>query len=531
MNLDRRLAIACLIGGVVLLLAALLQFLAQQQMSTAISYSLIAGVALLICYGLLAPTAVIDLVRSRQARFGSLTVFVSAAVLGVLVMGNVLAARTSYALDLTRSQRYTLSPKSLTVLKQLDSDVTITGFFRPGSDSTDLDSATSLLAQYHKASSHIKVSVVNPDTHAELARKLGVTINGSFALEYKSKQPTVLLLGSQSESDFTSAILKLEANRTPQVCWASGEGERDLGETQDFGYSEAKTQLGSDNFKLTPIILSQSPKIPADCDVLALVGIQRKIPDAAVAAIQQYVNSGGSLLLAADPWIESSLAQSANAIVKPYGASFDNGLVLEGDPRNYAQGDSTTPVVFNYGSSPVTRGLSNKLTFFPQTTGITQVDADGVTSAALAQTTNSAYQVMTVRDVNQLSRRPGDKAGPFTMMETLEKDLPPGQSGTGLTGTKKGRVVLVGTSAFAENRAIVAQAGYNLQLLLGSFDWLAGNDQLIALPNKPPAASSLMLTDQDFSLNFVVTMVLVPLVIVLAGLAVYLRRRATYSPA
>jgi ABC-type uncharacterized transport system involved in gliding motility auxiliary subunit len=530
-NLDRRLAIACLFGGVVLLFVALGLFLAQQQMSSSISYSLIAGVALLICYGLLAPTAAIDLFRSRQARFGSLTVFVSAVVLGVLVMGNVLAARSSYAVDLTSSQRYTLSPKSLAVLKQLDSDVTITGFFRPGSNTSDVENANSLLAQYQKASSHIKVNLVNPDTHAELARKLGVNINGSFALEYKTKQPTVLLLGSQSESDFTSAILKLEASRTPQVCWASGEGERDLGETQDFGYSEAKAQLGSDNFKLTPIILSQTPKIPTDCDILALVGIQRAIPDTSVAAIQQYVNGGGSLLLAADPWIDSSLAQSANALVKPYGASFDNGLVLEGDPRNYAQGDSTTPVVFNYGSSPVTRDLSNRLTFFPQSTAITQTDADGVRSVALAQTTNSAYQVMTVRDVNQLARRPGDKAGPFAMMETLEKDLPAGQQGTGLTGTKKGRIVLVGTSAFAENRAIVAQSGYNLQLLLGSFDWLAGNDQLIALPAKPPAASPLLLTDQDFNLNFLIVMVLVPLLIALAGVAVYLRRRATYSPA
>ncbi len=531
MNLDRKLAVACLAAGFLLLLAALGMYFSAQQMTSTVSYSLIAGVALLVCSGLLAPTAALDLVRSRQSRFGSLTVVVSAAVIAVLVMANVLASRASQTLDLTSAHRYTLSPKSIAVLKQLDSDVTITGFFRPGSSPSDLSNAQSLLDQYRKASGHIKVAVVNPDTHAELANRLGVNINGSFAVQYKNKQPTVLLLGSQSESDFTSAILKLEANRTPQICWAAGEGERDLGATQDFGYSGARTQLGSDNFTTKQVVLSQSPKVPADCDVLAIVGLQRAIPAEVATAVQQYVDRGGSLILASDPWIDAGVVDSANALLKPYGASLDNGLVIEGDPAHYAQGEVTTPVVFSYGSSPVTRDLANRLTFFPQATAISSKPVAGVTSVPLAQTTSGAYEVPTVRDLNQLGRRSGDKPGPFTLMETMEKDLPAGQPGAGPSGTKKGRILLVGTSAFAENRAIGAQAGYNLELLLGSFDWLAGNDQLIALPNKPPAASPLVLTDQDFNINFAVVVLLAPLLCLLIGLFVYLGRRRSVAAA
>lgn len=531
MNLDRKLAIVCLFVGVALLFAGTGIFLSQGEMSSSVSYTLIAGVALLICYGLLAPTAVLDLVRNRQARFGSLTVIVSAVVIGVLVMANVIAARSTQTVDLTGAKRYTLSDKTRAVLRSLDSDVTITGFFRPGTDSTELDNARSLLAQYDKASNRVKARVVNPDTHAELAQKLGVTINGSFAVQYKNKQPAVLLLGSQSEADFTSAILKLEAARTPQICWASGDGERDLTVTQDYGYAQAKTQLGSDNFTIRPVVLSQSPSVPADCDILAVVGLQAAIPAPMTAAIQQYVNQGGSLLLALDPWSDAAIAQSANAIVQPYGAKFENGLVIEGDASRYAQGDSSTPVVFGYGPSPVAKDLANKVTFFPQSTAIAQADADRVSSVPIAQTTASAFEIMTERDPNHLARRPGDKPGPFTLMETLEKDLAPGTQGTGVTGTKKGRVVLVGTSAFAENLAISAQSGYNLELMLGTFDWLAGNDQLIALPGKPPAAAPLLLTDQDSRLNFLIVVVLVPLVILLAGGAVYLSRRRSFAAA
>lgn len=519
MNIDRRLAVGCLFAGIVLLFAAVGLYASQQQMSSTVSYLGIAGVALLVCYGLLAPTAALDLVRNRQARFGSLSVLVSAIFVGILVMANVLAARSTQAYDLTRGQLYTLSPKSVAVLRQLDSDVTITGFFRPGTETADLSSATALLDQYRRASSHIKVSIVNPDTHAEQASRLGVTINGSFAVQYKDRPATVLLLGSHSESDFTSAILKLEANRSPQVCWAAGEGERDLSQTGDYGYSQFKTQLGSDNFKVREVILSQTAQVPSDCDVLAIVGIQRAIPSPVVAAIQHYVAGGGSLLLAVDPWLDGPVAASANSVLAPYGASFSNGAVLENDPAHLdTEGDTTTPVVLSYGDSPITRDLANRFTFFPQPTAIKEADTADVTTVDIAQTTASAYEVSTPRDVSQLGRRPGDPSGPFTLMATLEK-----QGGAGTAG-KRSRIVLVGTSAFGENLAI--PPGYNAQLLLGSFDWLAGNDQLIALPPKPPAASPLQLTAEEYDLDFALLVGVVPALILLAGLGVYLRRRS-----
>jgi ABC-type uncharacterized transport system involved in gliding motility auxiliary subunit len=516
-KLDRKLAVACLVAGVVLLFSALGLFLANQEMTSAASYALIAGVALVICYGLLSPSAVVEMARSRQVRFGTLSLVVSAVVIGILVMANVVAAQSVQSLDVTGGQLYSLSPKSLAVLQQLDSDVKVTGFFRPGSQGSERRDDAALLAEYQKASPHVKVAFLDPDTHQELANRLGVTIDGSLAVQYKSKPAIVLPLGSQGEADLTGAILKLEATRTPLICWASGEGQRDLKETQLFGYADAAGQLTTDNFKTRDLVLTQTTSVPADCDVVAIVGLQQAIPDAAVKAIQAYLDRGGRLILAVDPWLDKPILQSANSLLQPYQAAFDGGLVLETDPALTSSSDQTTPLVSQYGGSPITAELSNRYTFFPQPTSISGEGATAVLVTRIASTSSASYQIVNPRD--DLSRKPGDKAGPYTLMTTLEK----------VSGDQKMRVVLVGTSAFAENRTLPPNApGYNVQLLLGSFDWLAGNDELIKLPAKAQTALPLFLTTFDVMVISAVTLLAVPLLVLVIGAVVWSRRRSSF---
>jgi len=518
-NLERWVAVFCLVAGVVLLFAALGLFLAQQEVSSAVSFALIAGVALVICYGLLSPRAVLDVARRRQVRFGTLSLLVSAVVIGILVMANVVASTGGQSWDLTRGQLFSLSPKSLAVLGQLNADVQVTGFFRPGTNTAERRDDAALLGEYQKASPHVKVEFLDPDRNQATAKRLGVTIGGSLTVQYKSKPAIVLPLGSQTEADITGAILKLESTRTPLICWAAGEGQRDLKETQLFGYAGAAAQLANDNFKTREIVLSQSATIPSDCDVVAVVGLQRALPDPSVKAIQAYLNGGGRLLLAVDPWLDKPVQDAANSLLQPYQVSFGGGLVQDTDPAHTSSNDRTTPLVSEYGGSPITADLNNRFTFFPQPTSISGQGATAVLVIQIAQTTNASYEIVDPRD--DLNRESGDLPGPFTMMATLEK----------VSGDQKMRVVLVGTSAFAENRTLPPNApGYNVQLLLGSFDWLAGNDELIKLPAKPQTALPLFLTTQDVFVIAFITLVPLPLLVLIIGVLVWTRRRASYSP-
>ncbi len=523
-KVERRLAILCAIAGVVLLIIAASLVAIQGRVTQGAGYSLIAGVALLIGYAILDPTAITDLFRSRQARFGSLSVIVTAVVLGILVMVNVIASRGDQAADLTKSGLYTLAPQSALVARKLDSDLVVTGFFRPDETSSQ-QSVADLLALYRQQSPHVKVTYEDPDKNPVKATRLGVTIPGSVVLEYKSKTPIVLTLASETESDFTAAMLKLESNRTPIICWASGEGERDLKElNQVFGYSAAAAEMQNQNFKVQDLLLSQQAAVPPECDVVAIVAIQKPLSAAAARSLSAYLDGGGKLLVAADPWIvDPAAVPSLNAVLQPYGVTFDGGLVVEPDAAHAASNDPTTPVVFDYGNSPITKDLAKQFSFFPQSTALVGTATGGITGVQVAQTTPIAFDIVNPRD--SLTRQAADKEGPFTMMATLEK--PPL---VGSSNVKAMRIVLVGTSAIAENRALPPSAnGQNDRLLLGSLDWLTQQEDLIAVAAKPSAASPLSLTEEQLRFNEVFTLGLLPALVILVGVGVWMSRRRSFT--
>ena len=147
---ERRLAISCLIVGVVLLFLAGSSYLVEQRLTAGASYPLIGGIALLISYVILDPAAARELISSRQSRFGTLSVIVTAVVIGILVVGNVLAARGSQTWDLTRYKVNTLAPLSIQVAQRLNSDATVTLW----DNNTDpsLTALTNLLGRYQAQS-------------------------------------------------------------------------------------------------------------------------------------------------------------------------------------------------------------------------------------------------------------------------------------------------------------------------------------------------------------------------------------------
>jgi ABC-type uncharacterized transport system involved in gliding motility auxiliary subunit len=518
---ERNLTIVCAVGGLLLLIAGGSLVLVEGGLMRHTSFILIAGLALLIAYAILDPRAVRDLVRSRRARFGSLSVVVTAVVLGILIAINVVASRGTQAIDVTRGQLYTLSPKSVLVTRQLDSDLTVTGFYRPNEE-TSKHQALTLLDLYHLQSPHVKVRMVDADQNAAQARALGVTITGSIVLQYKSKPPVVLSLAAQSEADVTGAILRLESTRQPVICWATGEGERDLKDTnQQTGYSAASDLLRVSSYQVLPDVLVAQQGVPANCDVLAVVGVLRPLSAPTVKAIQDYLDRGGKLFFAVDPVNFSpnkdgaDIVNSTNAVLKPYGASFDGGLVVEADPNHYAENEPTTPVVLDFGDSPITKDLARTAVFFPEPTGISTSPTADLPPAKLATTSAPAYQIVQSRE--QLARRPTDRSGPFVLMETLEQQRPSG---------KRTRIVLVGTAGIAENRAMPPNtSGGNPDLFLASLDWLSEQESLIAAGPKPPAAQPLSLTQSQAYFNILVTLVLLPGLVLAAGVVVFVRRR------
>ena len=451
-------------------------------------------------------------VRMRAALFN---VGLTAAVIAVLVAANVFASKSPLSWDLTRAGNNTLAPQSVLAAKHLRKDLEVIGLFDPKNPQGQTD-AEALIGLYAAESPHVKYRSEDPAKDPTDVKKYGVTQTNTVVLDYGGKTE-LLLQGSQSEQDFTSALLKLESDRTPMVCWATGDGERELTDTnQSTGYSAVATLLSNNNFAHQDVLLAGLTAIPATCDELVILDATKAIPPAAVSAVDTYLAGGGRLLIAAEPWPQDPTATaSMSAILKPYGVAFSGALVVETDASRRVAQDPTIPAVVNYGGSPITNEVQGVVSFYPQTTTITGSPATGVQAVQIATTTSGAYAIPKIRqDVTH--KQAGDLPGPFTLMETLEQ-----KTGTGMT-----RIVAVGTEAFAQNGTLPPNNNdANLELILFSLQWLAGQDELIALPPKPDRALPLTLTQDQQSTLIFITAVLMPGLMVIGGVAVWWRRR------
>ena len=444
------------------------------------------------------------------------SILLGVALLAALVAANVFASRSTQAWDLTRYGNNTLAPQSVLAAHNLTSDLQVIGLFRP-TQPGDQAVTEALIALYAQQSPRVHYRSANVDTDVADVKRYSVTEADTVVLDYNDKTQ-LLLPGSQTEQDFTSALLKLESSRVPMVCWAVGNGERELSDvTKSTGYSSVESLLTRNNFAHRDLILSQVTAIPSDCDELVILDATTPIGDKPVAAVDAYLAAGGRLLVAAEPLAKDPKSTAAlNAILKPYGVAFSGALVVEADPSRAAIQDPTVPVVIDYGRSPITSDVQGIQSFFPRSTAITGTPPAGTTAAHLAVTTTGAYAIPQIRqDVTK--KQAGDASGPFTLMETLEQSS---------SESRKTRIVLVGTQSFAENATLPPNnGGANLELALASFQWLAGEDALIALPPKPGRALPLVLTQQDQSNLIFITAVLMPGIIVVAGIAVWWRRR------
>ena len=452
---------------------------------------------------------------ARRARAGSVSLLVTALIAGALVGLNVLASRSTLGWDLTHGRLNTLAPQSVLAAKRLHSDLLVIGLFRTGTGNGQTQ-AEALISLYQTESAHVIYRRENVDTDVADVNRYKVKEANTIVLDYGGKTQ-LLSPPSQNEVGFTAALIKLESDRVPLVCWAVGDGERSLKDANDSsGYSSVADILAKNNFATRDLLLSSATSIPADCDEVAIVAPSAPLPAGIVKLLDDYLVAGGKLLVAADPWpTDAKVLDSVNATLKPYGLGFSGALVVETDPAHAAAQDPTIPAVVDYGRSPITNPIQRIVSFFPRTTAITGPEDPSSTVVAIARTSGSSYAVGQVRADPQ-KRQAGDAGGPFTIMATLEK----------AGGARKTRIVLVGTGAFAENRTLPPNNNdANIELVLGSFQWLAEQDSLISIPPRAARSLPLALTQQDQSTMIFITSVLMPGLIAFGGVMVWWRRR------
>jgi ABC-type uncharacterized transport system involved in gliding motility auxiliary subunit len=324
------------------------------------------------------------------------------------------------------------------------------------------------------------------------------------------------MTGFKGEEQFTSAILGVVNPKVPKIYFSTGHGEPELEGFAESGLSQFKELLKRDNLEAQTTSLLRG-EVPADCDLLVIAGPKAPFAEPEKTALEAYLGRGGRLLLLLDPVIGSGARPSGlEELLERRGVRFGNDLVI--DPaRQLPFYNAAAVYVSDFRSHPAVNSLQGLAVLLPVARSVTTTAAAGATSTILLTTSDQGYGETDLAGVLATGRAPKDDKdtpGPVSLAVAAQSE-----------GDKENgwRLVAVGNSLFLANNQL-ENAG-NLNLGLNAVNWLVRREEALGIAPRQPEQVQLVLSQQQMTAVWVLSIVVLPLAAIALGVTVWWRRR------
>ena len=452
--------------------------------------------------------------KARQTKYAAYAATYVLVVVTAVVVVNVLANRFNKTYDATSNKRYSLSEQTAKIVKGLKQNAIITYF----NQSTRFQDGKDLLDQYANLSPKVKVEYVDPDKNPEIAREAGIRNLGTAVVQIGARKEEAK---SMTEEGITGAFIRDLKSETRTVCFVSGSGEHQIDNSDRDGLSKFKDLLSKDNYESKTIDLLQKAEVPSDCTTLVIAGPTRNYEQPEVDAIQKYVEGGGRALVMLDAPLKLSHSEIADndalaKVLAEWGVTVNKDLILDLNPIGQIVGlGPQVALVTSYTSQPIVDEMKGTATGFPlsrslevKSTGKSDVQELFDSSGSSLATTNLNSAAVNVND-------PKNKKGPMTIAA----------AGTYNTGKEnsQGRFVVVGSSSWLSNGFLNFNG--NNDLAMNTINWLSSDEDLISIRPKAPEDRRITMTRAQLAWVRATSQFLLPLIVVVAGLGVWWKRR------
>jgi ABC-type uncharacterized transport system involved in gliding motility auxiliary subunit len=526
--------------GLALAAAGLMALFIWPQHKTADLVLLFLGVAVIFVYIVLNVSALKQGFRRKSFLYSSNLLLVIVLVLGIIVVANYFLSRHHLRVDFTEAKLHSLSDQTIQVLKHLKKDIQIKGFYRDGNPSRA--KMEDLLKTYAYYSSKIKSEFIDPDKNPALVKSYNITQDGTSVLESAGQENRIT---TSTEEDLTNTIIKVTRETKKVIYFLEGHGEAGIDETGDVGYSFAKDELQKLSYEVKKLSLALSETFPRDCSVLVVPGPQKNLLPNELETIQAYINRGGRVLFMLDPGSSPDL----NPVLLKYGVKAGDGVVVDAISRMFGA-DYTMPVITEYDFPQITRSF-RYATFFPYARPVEPADQkpEGAVVSIIGKTSPNSWAEMNLDEEMKKGRvsleKDKDKPGPISLAVAVtipvkeeEKKPEPAKPGEApntpaesqpanpaeAPQKKEARLVVFGDSEFATNQYYNLSGNGNL--FLNTINWLTEETDLISIQPRTSTPRTIQLTPSQSRLIFFFSVLILPLVMLVIGVSVWLRRRS-----
>ena len=458
------------------------------------------------------------LFNRRTLKYGSNALTAVLVAVGLVAVINFFGARYHARYDLTARGLYTLSPKTISLLENLNEPMTVIGFFRDA-ERADYER---LLDQYAYYSDAFSYRFVDPDKEPIEAKRYKVSNYGTSVIEYGQKEERIT---EGTEKALTNGIARVTSDQRQVVYFLGGHNEVHIDDPSEKGFKRVKQlMLENNNDVRPPLVLAQTQKVPRDCDLLVVGGPKSALLAPEIQAVADYLVEGGAALFMLDPLIETGL----EPLLATWSIGLRNDFIV--DKSNVLPGaDFSVPVAANYSKHPITDKHSGLMTFFPLTRSVERVGSlPGIEVSALAMSSPKSWSetnldALKAKQAEEIKYDSGaDRPGPHWMSMAVEGPINL-KVPEDVRREPRARIVVFGDSDFATNQ-FVDVAG-NGDLLMNAVSWLLNERDRITIRPKTAQFRPLELAPGDeFWIRWVSWLVL-PVVPFVAGIVVWWRRR------
>mgnify|MGYP001822372103 CR=1 FL=1 len=438
------------------------------------------------------------------------TIFIVLLLTAVGLLG-WLSNQHAVTFDWTSNKRNTLSDNSIELLQTLEHPVQVSVYVQD--DETVRAAVEEILQRYQRKKADFNYRLINPDIDFESAQRDGVERYGQIVIRYQNNKENV---ASLSEQNISSALLRLSRPGTRKLVFIKGHGEKSITDSGNTSFSKLAGELERKGLTLDShnLLLGE---IPQDTSAAVITSPQRTYLDGEVELIKQYLDNGGNLLWMMDPGQMQGLEPLAESLGIRFmeGTLIDNNINLRRTLR--IQHAAMIPVL-DYNAHALTENIEYN-TLFPFSRGVEQI-ADQFQSTVIARSLPKSWSESgPLEDEIAFASADGDVEGPIAIVMALEKALAAAADGE----QPSQRIVVVGDSDFMANNYL--GTGANLALAMNVFNWLAGDDALIAIEPRRTPDIQLQLDDGEVMLIGVGFFLVLPAGLILTGIVIWLRRR------
>ena len=447
-------------------------------------------------------------------------------IIGILAVVNFFSYQVFYRWDLTQNKVYSVSKVSKKTAGELEDIVNIKAYFSdnlPAQVLSIRQEVRDILDEYQNyANGKIRVEFIDPNDDEETQRELymiGIPqltfevyekdkrqlVNGymGLAISFGGKTeaiPAIKRDTSDLEYQITTAIKKVITDEIATVGFLISHGTVGLEQGMSAAYKELQDLYTVERVNLA----GEEAAVPVNIDTLIIVGPKEEFSDEQLAAINNFMKQGGSLLVLADGVIiEEGLQASKNntgleELLIKYGLKFNSDLVA--DTRNgmasFSQGFLTFssnypfwPMITSQGFNAEHSAVANLESVILPWASSMEISRDALGEESevfeLAFTTDKGWHASDNFNItpNAASAPQGDR-GRFVLAAAINKGIKDAYPGEGEeAGALSGRLIAVGDSDFI-NDGFLRNSPDNLVFFQNLVDSLSFDEDLINIRSK-----------------------------------------------